>query len=51
MGDVMLEIEKKMVRELVDGFKGLRCFRLEGFGDEGFATGLGEVVHGGGRRV
>ena len=51
MGDVMLEIEKKMVRELVGGFKSLRCFRLEGFGDEEFARGLEELVRGGGRMV
>ena len=44
LADITLAAEKKMIRELVMGYKALKVFRLEGFRDEGFAKALQEAV-------
>lgn len=42
--EAMLKAEKKVLRELVVGLKGLRVFELRGFVDGEFAEGLEEWV-------
>ncbi|KAL9006171.1 MAG: hypothetical protein Q9188_001050, partial [Gyalolechia gomerana] len=45
----MLKAEKRVLRELVMGLKGLRFFELQGFEDEVFARGLEDWVRYAGR--
>ncbi|KAL8655439.1 MAG: hypothetical protein Q9210_000874 [Variospora velana] len=44
MAVAMLKAEKKVLRELVEGLKGLRVFELKGFVDGGFARNLEEWI-------
>ena len=45
--DIILKSEKKVFRDLVEGLKALRTFRLEGFlSDEAFARRLEDLVSG-----
>ncbi|KAL8765998.1 MAG: hypothetical protein Q9209_007087 [Squamulea sp. 1 TL-2023] len=46
----MLHAEKKMLKEMVKGLKGLRVFELKGFEDAGFAKGLENFVRNGRNR-
>ena len=50
LADAMLKAEKKMLRDLVCGIKGLRRFRLVGYRDRVFAEWLEECVRGGRHR-
>ena len=45
MKDVMPEVEKKMLRDLVRGLRTLREFRLDGYVDEGFARRLERLIN------
>ncbi|KAL8798416.1 MAG: hypothetical protein Q9182_006676 [Xanthomendoza sp. 2 TL-2023] len=49
VGKMMLKAEKKMLKELVQGLKGLRVFKLKGFEDGEFARALEEWVKRGQR--
>ena len=43
----MLDAERKMLKNLVQGLRTLREFHLQGFEDEGFAKALEKSVNGG----
>ncbi|KAI4091014.1 MAG: hypothetical protein LQ344_004395 [Seirophora lacunosa] len=45
--EAMLKAEKKVLRELVEGLRGLRVFELNGFVDGEFARELEEWIRGG----
>ncbi|KAL9593903.1 MAG: hypothetical protein Q9219_007321 [cf. Caloplaca sp. 3 TL-2023] len=47
--EAMLKAEKKVLREMVMGLKGLRVFELKGFEDDNFARELEEWVRNGRR--
>lgn len=40
MGDMMLNVEKKIIKDLLNGLPALQVFRLKGHRDEKFAKGL-----------
>ena len=44
-GVVMLKSERKVLKELLSGLKGLRVFKLEGFPDDDFAKALETMVN------
>ena len=47
IAEITLKTEKKVFKELVEGLKALRVFRLEGYTrDEAFACGLEEFHNG-----
>ena len=50
VADAILKAEMKMLKDLVTGITSLRQFRLIGFGREGFADSLEELVRIGGKR-